>query len=87
VAHKEQRLKEIMATLVALIKDVQDNMSDEERKNNLEEIKTLAGKLVSEGYMVQKISCGECDLDDLLVQVHTCNPHRFTHNCTSKRKA
>jgi predicted metal-dependent enzyme (double-stranded beta helix superfamily) len=76
-----------MATLVALTKDVLDSMSDEERKNNLEEIKTLAGKLVSEGYMVQKISCGECDLDDLLVQVHTCNPHRFTHNCTSKRKA
>jgi predicted metal-dependent enzyme (double-stranded beta helix superfamily) len=76
-----------MATLVALTKDVLDNMSDEERKNNLEEIKTLAGKLVSEGYTVQKISCGECDLDDLLVQVHTCNPHRFTHNCTSKRKA
>ena len=76
-----------MATLVALTKDVLDNMSDEERKNNLEEIKTLAGKLVSEGYMVQKISCGECDLDDLLVQIHTCNPHRFTHNCTSKRKA
>ena len=87
MAHKEQRLKETMATLVALTKDVLDNMSDEERKNNLEEIKTLAGKLVSEGYMVQKISCGECDLDDLLVQVHTCNPHRFTHNCTSKRKA
>jgi len=87
VAHKEQRLKETMATLVALTKDVLDNMSDEERKNNLEEIKTLAGKLVSEVYTVQKISCGECDLDDLLVQVHTCNPHRFTHNCTSKRKA
>jgi len=76
-----------MATHVALLKDVPDNMSDEEQKNNLEEVKTLAGKLVAEGYMVQKISCGECDLDDLLVQVHTCNPHRFTHNCTSKRKA
>lgn len=59
---------------------------DKERENNLEELKTIAATLVAEGYMVQKISCGECDLDDLLVQVHTCNPHRFTHNCTSKRK-
>ena len=72
-----------------LDKDVQGNILmsvDDLQENNLKDLKTIAAKLVAEGYMVQKISCGECDLDDLLVQVHTCNPHRFTHNCTSKRK-
>ena len=72
-----------------LDKDVQGNILmsvDDLQENNLKDLKTIAAKLVAEGYMVQKISCGECDLDDLLLQVHTCNPHRFTHNCTSKRK-
>jgi len=55
-------------------------------KTNKEQIAEMAAKLVLEGYMVQKISCGECDQDDLLVQVHTCNPHNFTHNCTPKNK-
>lgn len=78
-----------METQDVLDKDVQDNILmsvDDLQENNLKDLKTIAAKLVAEGYMVQKISCGECDLDDLLVQVHTCNPHRFTHNCTSKRK-
>ena len=72
-----------------LDKDVQGNILmsvDDLQENNLKDLKTIAAKLVAEGFIVQKISCGECDLDDLLVQVHTCNPHRFTHNCTSKRK-
>lgn len=40
--------------------------------------------LVLQGYQVQKISCGECDEDDILIIIHTCNPHRFTHTCKSK---
>ena len=73
-----------MATQDVLNKDVLDNMSH--KQTNSEELASIAAKLVLEGYMVQKICCGECDQDDLLVQVHTCNPHNFTHNCTPKRK-
>jgi hypothetical protein len=56
-------------------------------KSNKEKIAETAAQLVLEGYMVQKISCGECDQDDILIQVHTCNPHNFTHNCTPKKKS
>lgn len=73
-----------MATLVAQIRGVQVSMYAEQ--TNKEQIAAMAAKLVLDGYMVQKISCGECDQDDLLVQVHTCNPHNFTHNCTPKNK-
>jgi hypothetical protein len=73
-----------MATQDVPYKDVLDNMFD--KQTNSEELASIAAKLVLEGYMVQKICCGECDQDDLLVQVHTCNPHNFTHNCTPKRK-
>lgn len=73
-----------MATLVVQIKGVQVSMYAEE--TNKEKIAAMAANLVLDGYMVQKISCGECDQDDLLVQVHTCNPHNFTHNCTPKNK-
>jgi hypothetical protein len=73
-----------METLVVQLKAVQVSMYAE--KTNKEQIAEMAAKLVLEGYMVQKISCGECDQDDLLVQVHTCNPHNFTHNCTPKNK-
>jgi len=73
-----------METLVAQTKDVPVSMYAE--KTNKEQIAEMAAKLVLEGYMVQKICCGECDQDDLLVQVHTCNPHNFTHNCTPKNK-
>lgn len=70
-----------------LHKDVPDNMLDNaDKEKNLEEVKSMAAKLVAEGYMVQKICCGECDQDDLLVQVHTCNPHNYTHKCTPKNK-
>jgi hypothetical protein len=57
-----------------------------DKQTNKEQLAEMAAKLVVEGYMVQKISCGECDQDDLLVQVHTCNPHKVTHTCTPKRK-
>ena len=73
-----------MATQDVPYKDVLDNMFD--KQTNSEELASIAAKLILEGYMVQKICCGECDQDDLLVQVHTCNPHNFTHNCTPKRK-
>lgn len=52
--------------------------------NDLTDLQLAAAKLVAQGFRVEKISCGECDEDDLLVQVHTCNPHKFTHNCTSR---
>ena len=73
-----------METQGVLFKDVLDNMLD--KQTNTQEVADMAAKLITQGYMVQKISCGECDQDDLLVQVHTCNPHNFTHNCTPKRK-
>jgi predicted metal-dependent enzyme (double-stranded beta helix superfamily) len=67
-----------------LFKDVLDSMFD--KQTNTQEVAEMAAKLVMQGYMVQKICCGECDQDDLLVQVHTCNPHNYTHKCTPKRK-
>ena len=73
-----------MVTLAALIKDVPDNMYDE--KTAEQKLAEVASQLILDGYMVQKITCGECDQDDLLIQVHTCNPHNYTHNCTPKRK-
>jgi hypothetical protein len=57
-----------------------------DKQTNTQEVAEMAAKLITQGYMVQKICCGECDQDDLLVQVHTCNPHNYTHNCTPKRK-
>jgi hypothetical protein len=68
-----------------LFKDVLDSMFD--KQTNTQEVAEMAAKLVMQGYMVQKICCGECDQDDLLVQVHTCNPHNYTHKCTPKRKS
>jgi len=73
-----------METQGVLFKDVLVNMFD--KQTNTQEVADMAAKLITQGYMVQKISRGECDQDDLLVQVHTCNPHNFTHNCTPKRK-
>lgn len=74
-----------MATHVVLLKDVPDNMYDE--KTAEQKLAEVASQLILDGYMVQKITCGECDQDDLLIQVHTCNPHNYTHNCTPKRKS
>jgi hypothetical protein len=85
VDRSAQKLKAITATLVVLLKVVPVSMYAE--KSNKEKIAEIASQLVLDGYMVQKISCGECDQDDLLIQVHTCNPHNYTHNCTPKRKS
>jgi hypothetical protein len=80
-----QRLKVTMATLVVLHKVVPVSMYDE--KTAEQKLVEVASQLILDGYMVQKITCGECDQDDLLIQVHTCNPHNYTHNCTPKRKS
>ena len=74
-----------MATLVVLHKVVLVSMYDE--KTAEQKLVEVASQLILDGYMVQKITCGECDQDDLLIQVHTCNPHNYTHNCTPKRKS
>jgi hypothetical protein len=85
VAQREQRLKETIAIQDVLIRDVPDSMYD--NKTNKEKLVEVASQLILDGYMVQKITCGECDQDDLLIQVHICNPHNYTHNCTPKRKS
>jgi hypothetical protein len=85
VENNAQRLKAIMATLVALHKVVPVSMYD--KKTAEQKLIEVASQLILDGYMVQKITCGECDQDDLLIQVHTCNPHNYTHNCTPKRKS
>jgi len=74
-----------MATLVALNKAAPVSMYVE--KSAEQKLVEVASQLILDGYMVQKITCGECDQDDLLIQVHTCNPHNYTHNCTPKRKS
>jgi len=74
-----------MATLVVLHKVVPVSMYD--KKTAEQKLVEVASQLILDGYMVQKITCGECDQDDLLIQVHTCNPHNYTHNCTPKRKS
>ena len=74
-----------MATLVVLHKVVPVSMYD--KKTAEQKLIEVASQLILDGYMVQKITCGECDQDDLLIQVHTCNPHNYTHNCTPKRKS
>jgi hypothetical protein len=85
VDNNAQRLKVTMATLVVLHKVVPVSMYDE--KTAEQKLVEVASQLILDGYMVQKITCGECDQDDLLIQVHTCNPHNYTHNCTPKRKS
>jgi len=41
-------------------------------------------KLVKQGYTVSKIMCGECNQDDLLVQLHSCIP--FEHQYCKENK-
>ncbi len=74
-----------MVTLDVPCKVVPVSMYDE--KTAEQKLVEVASQLILDGYMVQKITCGECDQDDLLIQVHTCNPHNYTHNCTPKRKS
>jgi hypothetical protein len=42
-------------------------------------------KLVKQGYTVSKIMCGECNQDDLLVQLHSCIP--FEHQYCKENKS
>ena len=84
VDNAEQKLK-----VITEIQDVQhrgalDSMFAD--KDNKKQVKEVASELVALGYQVQKICCGECDQDDVLVVIHTCNPHRFTHTCEPKNK-
>jgi|LakMenEpi03Aug12_release.lakeMendotaPanAssembly.Ray.scaffolds.fasta_scaffold687720_3 hypothetical protein len=76
-----------MATLDVPCKVVPVNMLKKEDNGNEKKVAEMAASLVLQGYTVGKICCGECDQDDLLVQVHTCNPHNYTHNCTPKKKS
>jgi hypothetical protein len=55
-----------MATHVALRKDVPVNMSAKDIDEAFEALEKL-------GYTVSYIMCGECDEDDLLVELHTCH--------------
>lgn len=73
-----------MEILVAPLRGALDSMFAD--KDNKKQVKEVAAELVALGYQVQKICCGECDQDDVLVIIHTCNPHRFTHTCKSKRE-
>jgi hypothetical protein len=66
VENNAQRLKATMATLVALLKGVPVNMSAKDINSALEQLQNL-------GYTVSFISCGECDRDDLLVELHSCH--------------
>ena len=55
-----------MATLVALFKGVPVNMSAKDIDEVFDQLEKL-------GYIVSYIACGECDEDDLLVELHTCH--------------
>ena len=55
-----------MATLVALLKGVPVNMSAKDIDEVFDQLEKL-------GYTVSYIACGECDEDDLLVELHTCH--------------
>jgi hypothetical protein len=57
-----------------------------DKKSNAELLAETAKDLILQGYQVQKICCGECDQDDILIIIHTCNPHVFTHTCRSKKE-
>jgi hypothetical protein len=55
-----------MATLVALSRVVPVNMSAKDIDEVFDQLEKL-------GYIVSYIACGECDEDDLLVEVHSCH--------------
>jgi glycosyltransferase involved in cell wall biosynthesis len=61
-----QRLKATMATLVALHRVVPVSMSAKDIDEAFEVLERL-------GYTVSYIACGECDEDDLLVELHSCH--------------
>jgi hypothetical protein len=66
VDNSAQRLKAIMATLVALLRGVLVSMSAKDIDEAFDALERL-------GYTVSYIACGECDEDDLLVELHTCH--------------
>jgi len=55
-----------MATLVALLRDVLVSMSAKDIDEVFDQLEKL-------GFTVSYIACGECDEDDLLVELHTCH--------------
>jgi hypothetical protein len=55
-----------MATLVVLHKGVPVNMSAKDIDEVFDQLEKL-------GFTVSYIACGECDEDDLLVELHTCH--------------
>ena len=55
-----------MATLVALHRVVPVSMSAKDIDEAFEVLERL-------GYTVSYIACGECDEDDLLVELHSCH--------------
>jgi hypothetical protein len=66
VDNSAQRLKAIMATLVALFRGALVSMSAKDIDEAFDALERL-------GYTVSYIACGECDEDDLLVELHTCH--------------
>jgi hypothetical protein len=61
-----QKPKAIMGTLVALLRVAPVSMSAKDIDAAFEQLEKL-------GYSVSYIMCGECDEDDLLVELHTCH--------------
>jgi hypothetical protein len=55
-----------MATLVALLRGVLVSMSAKDIDAAFDQLEKL-------GFSVSYIACGECDEDDLLVELHTCH--------------
>jgi hypothetical protein len=55
-----------MATLVALHKVAPVNMSAKDIDAAFDQLEKL-------GFTVTYIACGECDEDDLLVELHSCH--------------
>ena len=55
-----------MATLVALSRVAPVSMSAKDIDEVFDQLEKL-------GYTVSYIACGECDEDDLLVELHTCH--------------
>ena len=63
---QEQRLKATMETHVALLRVAPVSMSAKDIDEAFEALEKL-------GYTVSYVICGECDEDDLLVELHTCH--------------
>jgi len=70
VEHLEHMTKDIIQTLVVQSKVVLVNMLSSKNKSSV--LKKAIKLLSTNGYTVEPIMCGECEEDDLLVQVHTC---------------